>query len=251
MDTSTSAPVPAPRPETGRAPRRRTPGWLVPTGLLLLSAVPIIAGAMRVTELSSGADVTAENARFFDSPVPVVTHIVTVTVYSLLGAFQFVPSLRRRAWHRRAGRVVAPAGVIAALSGLWMAVFYDLPDMDGVALMVMRLVVGTAMAGGIVTAVLAILRGDVARHRAWMIRAYALGLGAGTQVFTSAPAALVFGPPDEFWRAVQMGAGWAINLAVAEWVIRRGGPRRAPRRAGRATPAGGIRRGEPVDTMSA
>ena len=30
----------------------------------------------------------------------------------------------------------------------------------------------------------AILRRDVPTHRAWMIRAYALGLGAGTQVVT-------------------------------------------------------------------
>ena len=54
-----------------------------------------------------------------------------------------------------------------------------------------------------------------------MTRAYAIGLGAGTQVFTFLPWTLVFGAPDEAMHAVLMGAGWVINLAVAEVVIRR------------------------------
>ena len=91
-------------------PRRE---WLAPTGLILLSLVPIAAGASRLTQLTTGA-VSADNTRFFDSPVPVVVHIVSVTVFSLLGALQFAPSLRRHRWHRRAGRIVAPAGLLTA-----------------------------------------------------------------------------------------------------------------------------------------
>ena len=100
--------------------------WLAPAALILLSLIPVIAGAARLTELSGGAVATAQNARFLDSPIPVVIHIITVTVYSLLGAFQFVPALRRgrRRWHRMAGRILIPAGLLAALSGLWMSVFY-------------------------------------------------------------------------------------------------------------------------------
>jgi hypothetical protein len=55
-------------------------------------------------------------------------------LYSLLGAIQFVPSLRSRkvGWHRRAGRLLIPSGLVAALSGLWMAQFYPWPQYDGV-----------------------------------------------------------------------------------------------------------------------
>jgi hypothetical protein len=133
---------------TESATRRRRAEWLAPTGLILLSMVPIVAGALRLTELSSGAAVTPGNARFFDSPVPVAVHIVSVTVFSLLGALQFAPSLRRHRWHRLAGRIVAPAGLLAALSALWMTLFYALPASDGGALLVLRLVFGTAMAAG-------------------------------------------------------------------------------------------------------
>gem|GEM_PF-5750416 len=48
-----------------------------------------------------------------------------------------------------------------------------------------------------------------------------LGLGAGTQVLTHIPFFLFPGIQGELSRALFVGAGWAINLAVAEWVIRR------------------------------
>jgi hypothetical protein len=54
-----------------------------------------------------------------------------------------------------------------------------------------------------------------------MMRAYAIGLGAGTQVLTLGVGAMIAGPPSGHGYALLMGAGWAINLAVAEWVIRK------------------------------
>ena len=54
-----------------------------------------------------------------------------------------------------------------------------------------------------------------------MLRAYAIGMGAGTQALTLMTGALVVGPPSELSRAFLMGAAWVINLAVAEWIIRR------------------------------
>jgi hypothetical protein len=96
------------------------------------------------------------------------------------------------------------------------------------------------MAAAIVLAVVAIRRGDVRTHSAWMTRAYAIGLGAGTQVFTFLPWTLVFGAPDQAVHSVLMGAGWVINLAVAEVVIRRRA-RRGPRRTPPARPPAGSR----------
>ena len=40
-----------------------------------------------------------------------------------------------------------------------------------------------------------IRRGDVRRHRAWMTRGYAIGLGAGTQLLTLAAGEVITGPP--------------------------------------------------------
>lgn len=213
-------------PQTATStPRRphRTPerAWLIPAGLVLLSLVPVVAGAMRLTELTVGAEITASNARFFTSPVPVIAHIISATVFCLLGAFQFVPRLRRGrpSWHRVAGRIVVPAGLIAGLSGMWMAVFYTRPELD----MVVRLVFGTVMVASILLAVRAVVRRDFASHRAWMIRGYAVGIGAGTQVFTTLPWVIANGgaSPEPTAAVALLAAGWIINLAVAEVAIRR------------------------------
>jgi uncharacterized membrane protein YozB (DUF420 family) len=212
MTTSTA---PAVRP----AARRRVQ-WPVPAGLILLSLIPVLAGAARLTELTGGAAITAQNARFFASPVPVVVHIVSVTVYSLLGAFQFVPALRgRRAWHRTAGTILIPAGLLTALSGLWMSAFYPLPGGD--TDVPLRILFGSAMLGSIVLGVLAIRRRDFVRHSAWMTRAYAIAVAAGTQALVIGPWILLAGPPSELIRALLMGLAWVINLAVAEFVIYR------------------------------
>ena len=208
---------------TASAPHRRHRAqWPVPAGLILLSLIPVIAGAARLTELTGGAAITPQNARFFASPVPVVTHIVSVTTYCLLGAFQFVPSLRgKRGWHRIAGRVLVPAGLLAALSGLWMAAFYPLPAGDGPVLFVLRMVFGSAMLASLVLGVVTIMRRDFVRHSAWMTRGYAIGVAAGTQALVSLPWMLLVGPPEELTRAILLGSAWVINVAVAEFVIHR------------------------------
>ncbi len=194
--------------------------WIV-AALILLSAIPVAAGAFRLTQLASGAPITPANARFFAAPLPVVVHITSASVYALLGAFQFASGFRRRwpGWHRAAGRLLVLCGVLAGLSGLWMTLFYPRPDGDGELLSAFRLFFGSAMIISIVLGFAAIRRGQVKTHRAWMMRSYAIGLGAGTQALTLAVGALILGPPDEFSRALLMGAGWVINLAVAEWAI--------------------------------
>jgi len=196
----------------------------------MLSFVPVAAGAVRVAQLAGGADITPGNARFFAAPVPVVVHIVSASLYCVLGAFQFVPGFRRRrpGWHRVAGRLLVPCGLAAALAGLWMTLFYPRPDDVGDLLTGFRLVFGSAMVLSIVLGFAAIRRRDIARHRAWMIRGYAIGQGAGTQAVTQLPWILAVGPVDKLSKALLMLAGWGINVAVAEWIIRRR-PSRPPR----------------------
>jgi uncharacterized membrane protein len=200
-------------------------GWRVVAGLILLSLIPVVAGAFRVTQLTGGVEVTPENARFVASPIPVVLHIVSATVYAILGAFQFADGFRRRwpGWHRAAGRVLVLSGLVVGLSGLWMTLFYPRSESIGALLLFgLRLLFGSAIVGSTVLGLTTIRRGDVARHRAWMTRGYAIGMGAGTQVITETIGAIVVGHSGELGKALLMGAAWAINLAVAERAIRRG-----------------------------
>ena len=210
-------------PKTPKAKARKVRSFWLVFGLILLSAIPLIGGAFRLNQLASGAAITPENARFFAAPIPVVLHIVSVSFYAVLGAFQFVPSLRQRRnrWHRIAGWIVIPCGLAAALSGLWMTLFYPWPKGDGVILYALRLLFGSGMLLSILLGIAAIKRRDFAQHGDWMLRGYAIGMGAGTQVLTLMVGEMIGGPPSEFSRAFLMGAAWVINLAVAEWIIRR------------------------------
>jgi uncharacterized membrane protein len=215
---------------------RRGSNWKIPAGLIALSVVPALAGTARLTELARGVAITAANARFFAMPLPVVLHIVTVIPFSILGALQFAPAFRHRhpTWHRRTGRVLVLCGLIAALTGLWMTLRYPWPAGDGAALYIERLVFGFGMLLSMLMAIDAIRRRRFAVHGEWMIRAYAIGMGAGTQVLTHLPYYVLVGKPDESSRAVLMGAGWVINIAIAEWIIR---VPRARRATVHATPA--------------
>lgn len=216
-----------------RSRRQQNPAgpWVAVGGLLLLSVIPVIGGAFRLTDLTVGG-VTPDNERFFASPVPIVAHIVGATVYCLLGAFQFVPALRgRRRWHRTVGRVLIPAGLIAALSGMWMAVFSRFPEED-LGLLLARLFFGGALAASIVLAVVAIARRDFRAHGAWMTRAYALAAAAGTQAVVFGVWLLAAGSESETSAAAVLVIASTINAAVAELVIlRRGRATRSVRRS--------------------
>jgi uncharacterized membrane protein len=213
---------------------RRGSSWRVPLALVVLSLIPVISGSLRLIEAAGGPQLMPVNPRIAASPPPLVVHVLAAAVYAVFGAFQFPARLRRRhpSWHRRSGRILVGAGLAVAGSGLWMTLFYSGAP-GGVLLWAIRLLVGSTMAAAIVLGFTAIRRRDIAAHRAWMIRAYALGLGAGTQAFTEGIGEALFGTGD-LSTGISVASGWVINAVVAEWVIRRPSVRRAARTRTRA-----------------
>jgi uncharacterized membrane protein len=209
--------------EESRMNARSKSGWWIPAGLLLLGALPLLGGALRLAELIGGAAITPSNARFFAAPAPVVLHVIGSCLYFVLGAFQFSTGIRARhpAWHRAAGRILIPAGLVCAASGIWMAVSYPPVFGDGTLLTGIRLLVGGAMSVFIFMGLAAIRRRAFLDHRAWMTRAYALAIAAGTQPLTLGIVFLIFGVFNDATYTLAMAAGWTLNIAVAEWVIRR------------------------------
>jgi uncharacterized membrane protein len=207
----------------------RSVDW-VPFALVALVVVPAAAGSLRLLELAGGPRLIPANPDLTASPVPLVVHIVSALSYAVLGAFQFSPHLRRRrpGWHRVAGRVLVVLGLAVAFSALCLTLFYPRETGTGVLTYLFRLASGSGLAASIVLGFIAIRRGDVTRHRAWMTRAYALALGAGTQVFTKGIGGAVFGARP-LTMDLSLGAGWVINLAIAEYVIRRRTNRRTVR----------------------
>lgn len=213
--------TPGTRPAARRSGVRAGSSWRLPVTLIALSLIPVVFGFVRLVEIFGGPQVMPDNPRIDASPAPVVVHVAGAALYAFLGAFQFSARLRRRrpGWHRKSGRMLVVAGSMVALSGLWMTLFYAGAP-GGALLWAVRLTVSSAMFLFIVLGFRAIRRRDIRAHRAWMIRAYALALGAGTQIFTEGIGEAVAGTGD-LSKGVSVSSAWVINAAVAEWAVRR------------------------------
>ncbi len=199
--------------------------WAFLALVFLYSFIPAVFGLLRIPELLGGPVIIPPNPRAAIAPVPIALHILGSSVFCLAGALQFQPSLRRHrpALHRTLGRVVAAAGCVSALTGLWMTVSYAFPDaLQGPLLYVARVTLSLAMVVLIVWAIVAVRTRNVPAHRAAMLRAYAIGQGASTQTALLLVAMALFDTePLGLSRDILMVGAWAINLAIAELLIHR------------------------------
>ena len=203
---------------------------ILPIFLTLACLILGGAGIYRAGDLILKWDWALEYAASHVDNLPLFLHVIFAVTFILLGAFQLLPSVRARhpRYHRKAGRITALAGIGAALSGVWMTLSY--PDISGPILFYGRLIFGSLWAVFILLAVRAILMRQIIRHRAFMIRAYAIAINAGTIPFFYLPFVIIWGEPAPMVDDLFQLGGWFLNLAVAEWIIRRN-----PR--GRAAPA--------------
>ena len=143
--------------------------WKIPLTLLVVSAIPVAAGIARLVGLAGNPEVSPENARFVVQPLPVILHVISATLFSVLGVLQLSTGLRLRnpRWHRVSGRVVVASGIFVAVSGVWMTVTSPIPpELQGSLLYAVRVLVSAGMLLSIFWAVVAISRRHVAAHRA-------------------------------------------------------------------------------------
>lgn len=192
---------------------------------LAWSTIPVLAGTHRAIQILFG-ERSVENIRFFEAPVSTLLHVVSSALFVVLGAFLLAHDVSKPlpSWHRSVGKLVLPNGLVAATTGLWMTLTFPHVSGDGAALFVTRIVVGVSMTYCLVMGLVLIQRRERRAHRAWMVRGYALGLGAGTQAVLHLPLLVLGITAGETLRSWLMGLGWAINLAIAEATLRREKP---------------------------
>ncbi|GAA1960943.1 DUF2306 domain-containing protein [Agromyces allii] len=247
-----TAPAPAPAPAAQPAARLGTRiawVWVLLSSLAIaaFAVTPYLTASLRSLAESPSGGLAGNYA---EQPWPIqlalYAHIVGGGLALVLGPLQFWRSLRTRhpRVHRWTGRTYLTAVGIGGLAALVIAPVNDagLVGLFGFGgLGVVWLLTGTL-------AYRAIRRGDVASHRAWMMRNFALTYAAVTlriwipllivaqlpftsgafdfdAVFANAYAAVPF-------------LCWLPNLLVAEWLIARRG-RPAFRPAAVALPAAG------------
>ncbi len=183
--------------------------------------IPVLLAAVTVVQIPLGA-LPADSLRLAAVPVAFFLHALAGLLFGVLGPLQLVRALGLRfgTLHRLAGRVFVLAGAGLALSGL--ALLLQVQSITTGLLDAARGVFGLALMAALVLGVAAARARDMLRHRVWMIRAYAIGMGSGTVAPVMFPIYLIRGePPTGLASDIVVVGVWLLTVAVGEWVVRR------------------------------
>lgn len=201
--------------------------WWATMGLMLLGSLPILTGMMSVSGIIDGLRMPdayeGELSNYVRHPWPILLHIGAGTIFNLVGPFQFAQSLRARhpRLHHWLGRTFIFAGLVAGFSAFHMNQFF--PAFGGMSKYLSNLIFSLAIPFCLGIGLYHAVRRNIAQHRAFMIRAYAVGLGVATQRLLFMPYFMLYGIPEGEILGILLIIGWAINLVIAEWIIRRSG----------------------------
>jgi uncharacterized membrane protein len=159
----------------------------------------------------------AEMKNHFLHPHELTFHAIAGSIALIVGPWQLWPSLRARhpVLHRWLGRIyvadVLTACVVAAL--LMPTVSTGFPAASAFT------TVGLVWAGSAVLGVLAIRRGDVAAHRRWMLRSYAMAFAAVTIRLYFHPAKAL-GIPFAYAYPASLWLSILTNMVAIELLLR-------------------------------
>ena len=201
--------------------RNSVNGKALPIFLAIALIIPVLAGAYRIGVLLVEWNWVATLSPTHVDNLPLLLHVIFAILFLVLGTLQILPGFRQgnTQRHRRLGRMTAVFGLLGAATGLLMTVNH--PEISTGFLFYSRILFGTLWAVFIVLAIRAVLARNLPRHRAFMIRAYAIALNAGTLPFVYFPIVIIAGDLSQGADEAIQVLGWAINLCVAEWIIRR------------------------------
>jgi len=194
---------------------------------LLLAFIGVTVVIRRMLHLfSPGATSSSSPDAVLDSgfakhPQLTMLHIVPGLVFMVLGPLQFVRTLRSRRprLHRWIGRVVIVSGLVIGSTALVMSPQMAIGGINETAATMLFAVV---FLFALIKAFRCIRSRNVALHREWMIRAFAVGLAVATvrpivgAFFATRSLTLL--TPHEFF-GIAFWLGFTIQLMVAEiWI---------------------------------
>lgn len=188
--------------------------------LAFFTAIPVLNALVQVVQIPSGT-YPADSARLAIAPVAWFVHVLAGAAFGLAGPVQFVRALRHRfgRLHRATGRVFVIAGAALGLSGL--SLLAQLTSERTPLADIARGLFGLWLLIALALAMTAVRDRDFPRHRAWMIRAYAVGMGLGTVGLVFFPIYIVTGqPPMGLGADILFVASWVLTIVIGEVVVR-------------------------------
>jgi uncharacterized membrane protein len=158
-------------------------------------------------------------ARFAAHPTLTLLHVLPGALFLTLGPLQFSRRIRTRhlRFHRWSGRVLVVAAIVSAIASFYFGILHPFAGFGEVSAIA---TFGALIVFFVVRGFVAIRRGDVARHRRWMIRAFAVGIGISTIRVVSAIMQLAARATPAETVTISFWVGWTLTLVVAETWIR-------------------------------
>jgi len=160
-----------------------------------------------------------DQVRFGTHATRTLLHVVPGALFLALAPLQFVRRIRERhlQFHRWLGRVLMIAVVVSAVSSFYFGLVIPVGGVGEAAAIA---VFGALMLFAVARGYIAARRGDVAPHRAWMIRAFAVAIGVSTIRVVALVVQLIAPPRPEQLVVISFWTGWLLTLGVAELWIR-------------------------------
>jgi len=192
----------------------------------MVNLLPVVVGGYHPPAVSSNpvaARFAALDDLFAHYPILTLVHIVPGLLFMVLGPLQFSSTIRARhlRWHRWSGRIFVSCGVVIGISALVMS--FGMPAIGGINQATATTLFATFFLFALCKAFWYIRQREVALHREWMIRAFAVGLAVATirpiigMFFaTSRFTGLM---PYEFF-GIAFWIGFVLHLIAAEAWIR-------------------------------
>jgi len=229
------------RPRSGRPAgvgRVENPSHIAIVALLLFGSISIGSAIFRAADVLAPDGVLARmqhrayealdsepallrmvEQRFRDHAAATFLHIVPGALFLALVPLQFSARFRNRhlRFHRWSGRLLLAVLTISAITGLF---FGAVIPIAGFGELSSTAVFGALILVAIARGFLAARRRDFARHREWMIRAFAIALGVSSIRVIATLMQLFVKTTPERTVAVSFWMGWALTLAAAELWIR-------------------------------
>jgi hypothetical protein len=177
--------------------------------------------ALADSSATSASPLAALDAMFAAKAGLTRAHVVTGLLLALCIPVQLSARIRRRFphIHRWLGRTLMIVGIVVGLSGYAMVV----TPIGGPLEVSAIAFYGTALLASLLIAWRHIRRGDVIRHREWILRAIAIVLGIGTTrpvvavFFATSPLTQL--SPSQFFGAA-FWIGFTSTALAGEWYVR-------------------------------
>jgi uncharacterized membrane protein len=206
------------------AANQRTPRFIW-TGVIFLALIGVAAATLRTlvliwpAQFSRGASPAAAlDAGFARHVALTLVHILPGALFLVLAPLQFVSRIRERhlQLHRWMGRILVVDGLIIGATALVMSYKMNIGGTNETAATTLFAIVFLIC---LTKAYWHIRHKEVVRHREWMLRAYAVGMGVAT---TRPIVGMFFAfrrlSPHEFF-GIGFWLGFTITLLVAEgWI---------------------------------